>query len=42
MRLLLIISMLLAACSANEIRCDRQLQPINHPAAPGHDPAGKP
>jgi hypothetical protein len=42
MRLILIISILLAACSTHEIRCDRQLQQINHPVPQSNDRGGKP
>ena len=33
MRLIILLSLALCACSSPQVRCDKHLQPINAPAA---------
>jgi|HubBroStandDraft_2_1064218.scaffolds.fasta_scaffold81215_3 hypothetical protein len=39
MRLILLLTLALSACSSPHVRCDKHLQPINAPAA--KEPAAK-
>jgi hypothetical protein len=44
MRLIILLSLALCACSSPQVRCDKHLQPINAPAAKvplGKEPAAR-